>query len=544
MSRNPIELMGTPDELCHWIPGEIVVIVQLPRRLGNDEQELLVEQVLHRLNTLLARYDLALDAYGRAGRWLETPTMPPIRRRAFLFGLRKSLPYAALFFHVRHTDAQMQDPMPMALSYLHTHLEELAQEGLTIVSAMPNWLVTAAPVFYGYGGPVFPPRPAPQLAFPGSGNVASGWHFSIVDQSIPLDQNGAENVTVAILDTAQHPDRIRSAATRPELRRNWLLQRLNASLRSDNGSFTIEYDRYPVTNDVRTGRDEEHDPRYYVMPDHGLFVAGIVRDIAPRARLRLIRVLNDFGGCDLYNLFAALTDLEHELASGALRRLVISLSLTAMPDIRRLPYVWFDHRQWQTVQLSGVIRMIQSLEDGLRLLFESLYAQGALVVAAAGNDSLRAVKKGQLPRPPRIPALYETTLSVTSVNSQFQPSQFANAANSAGGNTGVATFGGDEHTLMDANGLPEAVRGLYISPTFPSGEQNTTGWADWSGTSFATPVISGLGAHFLAQGVSARDTITQIATDQTRREQHVYGNSLDAPGLLANIVRVKQQFGS
>ncbi len=544
MSRSPIELMGTPDELCHWIPGEIVVIVQLPRRLVNDEQELLVEQVLRRLNTLLLRYELTLEAYGTAGRWNETPAMPPVRRRSFIFGLRKQLPYAALFFHVRHNDAQVLDPMPLALSYLHVHLEQLAQEGLAIVSAMPNWLVTAAPVFYGYGGPVFPPRPAPQFDLPARGNAATGWHMSFVDQSIPLDRDGAENVTVAILDTAHHPDRLRSAATRPELRRNWLLQRLNTNLRSENGSFSIQYDRYPVTNDVRTGRDAENDPRYYFMPDHGLFVTGIVRDIAPRAHLRLIRILNDFGGCDLYNLFAALTDLEHELESGAIRRLVINLSLTVMPDIRRLPYVWFDRRQWQTVQLSGVIRMLQSLEDGLRLLFEALYAQGALIVAAAGNDSVRATQKGQPPRPPRVPASYDTTLSVTSVNSQFQPSQFANAANITAGSTGVSTFGGDDDALIDVNGIPDAVRGLYISPIFPLGEQNTAGWADWSGTSFATPIISALGAHFLAHGLSAPEVITRIAAGLPQQGQPLYGKNPDAPGLLANIVRVQQRYGS
>lgn len=536
--------MGTPEELCHWIPGEIVVIVQLPRRLANDEQDLLLEQVLRRLNTLLARYDLALDAYGTAGRWIDTPTMPPIRRRSFIFGLHKQLPYVALFFHVRHNDAQVLDPMPMALSYLHANLEQLAQEGLAIVSAMPNWLVTAAPVFYGYGGPVSPPRSAPRLDFPASGNAAIGWHISLLDQSIPLDRNGAEDVTVAILDTAHHPDRLRSAATRPELRRHWLLQRLNTNLRSENGSFTIEYDRYPVTSDVRTGRDAENDPRYYFMPDHGLFATGLIRDIAPRARLRLIRILNDFGGCDLYNLFAALTDLEHELESGAIRHLVINLSLTVMPDIRRLPYVWFDHRQWQTVQLSGVIRMLQSLEDGLRLLFESLYAQGALMVAAAGNDSLRATQKGQSPRPPRVPASYDTALSVTSVNSRFQPSQFANAASVTVGNTGVATFGGDEYALTPVNEIPDAVRGLYISPTFPSGEQNSTGWADWSGTSFATSIMSGLAAHVLAQGLSVPETMTRLALGQTQQDSHLYGKSPAAPGLLANIVRVQQLFGS
>ncbi len=544
MSRSLIELMGTPEELCHWIPGEMVITVQLPRRLVHDEQELLVEQVMQRLNALLARYDLVLENYGTAGRWNDIPTMPPIRRRSFIFGLHKQQPYAALFFHVRHSHEQEADPMPMAISYLHANLEQLAQEGLAIVSVMPNWLVTAAPVFYGNGGPAQPPRPASLTDHSVDSNVSVGWRMAFVGQTISLDRNGAEDVVVAILDTAQHPDRLRSAATRPELRRNWLLQRLNANLRSENGSFSIEYDRYPVTNDVRTGRNAEYEPRYYFMPDHGLFVAGLIRDIAPRARLRLIRILNDFGGCDLYNLFAALTDLEHELAAGTIRRLVINLSLTVMPDIRRLPYVWFDHRQWETVQLSGVIRMLQSLEDGLRLLFESLYAHGALVVAAAGNDSTPLSKKGQLPRPPRVPACYDTTVSVTAVNSYFQPSQFANAANLTFGSTGVATFGGDSLALMDVNNMPDAVRGIYISPTFPLGEQNTTGWADWSGTSFAAPIISALGAHYLAQGLSVPHAMARISMGQEQPGQHLYGKSPSAPGLLANIVRVQQRFGS
>jgi subtilisin family serine protease len=134
------------------------------------------------------------------------------------------------------------------------------------------------------------------------------------------------------------------------------------------------------------------------------------------------------------------------------------------------------------------------------LLFESLHAQGALIVAAAGNDSTFATKQRQRPRPPRAPARYESTLSVTSLNSRFQPSPFANAANVPPLDTGVATFGGDAHGATDANGLPDAVRGIYISPTFPDGEQNITGWADWCGSSFATPIISALGAHLVAQG--------------------------------------------
>src|SRR5579885_527423 len=483
MSRNSIEeLMGTPDELFNWVTGEMVVVVRLHRRPADEVIDILIEQVRNQLNALLSPYEIFLEPYG-------------------------------------------------------------TQAGWHVVSAMPNWLVTAAPLYYSDGGPAAPPRPAPRVDIPTSGGVPLGWHTSFVDQGLLLDPNGAEDVMVAVLDTAYPPDRILNAAVRPEFRRNALLQRIAADLRSENGSFEIEYDRYPVTNEVRTGRTNNGESRYYFMPDHGIFVAGLIRDIAPGARIRLIRILNDFGGCDLYNLFAALTDLELDMVSGAIHRLVINLSLTVMPDIRRLPYVWFDHRQWPTTQLAGAFRVLTHIEDGLRLLFESLYAHGALVVAAAGNDSTSFLRQGQKPRPPRTPARFDTVLSVTSVNSRFLPSQFANLACLPPVNAGVATFGGDSSGITDMNGLPDAVRGIYIAPTFPQGEQNISGWADWSGTSFATPIISGLGAHLLAQGWSASNAITRIAAGKERRTEKLFGSGPDVPDLLANVIRVQQRFG-
>lgn len=544
MSRSSTELMGTPDELFHWIPGEMIVIVRLPRSPIDDTLDVLIEQVRSQLNAFLGRYHLALEHYGTSGRWGDFPMMPPVRRRAFTFGLQRQRPLIAIFFHTHHTDSTTGDPVPTALSYLQSHLEQLSQVGLHIVSAMPNWLISAAPLFYGDGGPALPPRPAPPLDISAAGNALVGWRVTLLDQSIPLDPKGGEEVLVAVLDTAHHPDRIRSASTRLELLRNRLLQRLAIDLRKEDGSFVIEYDRYPVTNDVRTGRDRHNDPRYYFMPDHGISVAGLIRDVAPHARIRLIRILNDYGGSDLYSLFAALTDLERELASGAIRRLVINLSLTILPDIRRLPYIWFNQRQWPNTQLAGVVRVLNHIEEGLRLLFESLVAQGALIVAAAGNDSISATEQGLPPRPPRAPARYNTILSVTSVNSHFAPSKFANAANIAPSDTGVATFGGDIYGALDANGLPDAVRGIYVSPTFPDGEQNMSGWADLCGSSFATPIISALGAHLLAQGWSAPDIIIRLASGRERHSEALFGVPPDAPGLLTNVIRAQQRFST
>ncbi|MBV9706239.1 MAG: S8 family serine peptidase [Chloroflexi bacterium] len=537
MSQTATEFMGTPDELFHWIPGEMVIVVRLAQAPRDNSLDVLVEQIRSQLNTFLARYNLVVEYYDTHGRWSDSPMMPSTQRRAFVFGLHRKQPLIAIFFHTRRTDSATRDPVPTALSYVQSHLDELSKLGLHIVSAMPNWLVTAAPVFYGDGGLALPPCPAPSLDVATADNALVGWQVTLLDQRIQLDSKGAEDVLVAVLDTAHHPDRIRSAATRSELQRNWLLQRLVSDLSNEDGSFVVEYDRYALTNDIRTGRDLHGDPRYYFMPDHGVSVSGLIRDVARQARIRLIRVLNDFGGGDLYSLFAALTDLERELASGTLRHLVINLSLTMLPDMRHLPYVWFDQRQWPNTQIAGVMHVLNHIEEGLRLLFDSLAAQGALIVAAAGNNSTGA----RTPLSPRAPARYDTTLSVTSVNSNFEPAKFANAANVAPFTTGVATFGGDAYGAKDTNGLPDAVRGIYISPTFPGGEQNTSGWADLCGSSFATAIISALGAHLLAQGLSVPDAIARLAALE-RRGEALFGAPVDVPALLANVIRVQQRF--
>ncbi len=536
MSRNSIESTGAPEGLFHWIPGEMVVVVRLHRRPVADAQDALVEQIRAQLNSLLGQYKLALEPYGTSSRWRNGQT---VRRRSFIFGLHRQQPLIAIFFHVRHADPTVRDPVPMAISYLQGKLEQLVQAGLQVVSAMPNWLVTAAPLLYGEGGPASLPRPAPRLTIQPPGNSPAGWHVSLLESGIPLDPKQAEEVIVAVLDTAQPQNQLLAAAEQFD---NVLLRQLANELSSENGSFEIEYGRYPVIRDVCTGRDNYGEARYYSMPDHGLFVSGLIRDIAPGARIRLICVLDDFGGGDLYNLFAALTDLEQELVSGTIRRLVINLSLTVMPDIRRLPYIWFDNRQWPSAQLSRVTRVLAYIEEGLRLLFESLYAHGALIVAAAGNDSMHVNKQGLPPQPPRAPARYETTLSVTSVNSRFAPARYANMACMPPLNAGVATFGGDGYGSVDANRLPDAVRGIYISPSFPGGEQNTSGWADWSGTSFATAIISALGAHLMALGRSTPDVIARIAAGRERRTDFLFGSHPDVPALLTNVIRVQQQF--
>src|SRR5260370_5071093 len=137
------ELMGTPDELFHWVPGEMVVVVRLHRRPAEDTQDILIEQIRSQLNALLARYNAVLEPYGTYGRWGDALTMPPIRRRSFIFGLHRQQPLIAIFYHLRQIGSSIPEPMPMTLSFLQAHVEELAQAGLDVVLISATWLVIA-----------------------------------------------------------------------------------------------------------------------------------------------------------------------------------------------------------------------------------------------------------------------------------------------------------------------------------------------------------------------------------------------------------------
>src|SRR5690348_7153084 len=195
MARNSIELMGTPDGLFYWIPGEMLVVARLQRHPAAETQDMLIEQIRAQLNALLLGYGITLESYGTTGRWRDASSGAGASiRHSFIFGQHRQQPLIAIFFHALYVNASAQDATPMALSYISSNLEALAQAGLYIVSAMPNWLVCAAPFLYSSGGPAMPPVPAPDLDVPASTGSLPGWRITFTDTGLPLHPNGAEDV--------------------------------------------------------------------------------------------------------------------------------------------------------------------------------------------------------------------------------------------------------------------------------------------------------------------------------------------------------------
>jgi hypothetical protein len=194
---------------------------------------------------------------------------------------------------------------------------------------------------------------------------------------------------------------------------------------------------------------------------HGTFIAGLIEQIAPGAVIALRRVLHAEGDGDEVQIAAAIDALPDPPAAGAL----LNLSFGGY-----------------SVEAPGVLAAaVANAQD-----------RGYVVVASAGNDGVCR---------PTIPASLPGVVSVGAVG-PTGPAPFSNhgawVRACAPGVDLVSTFfagwNGDA-IAVDGDGDPD----------------DYSGWACWSGTSFAAPVVVGaLAREMAAAGVSATDAVARL----------------------------------
>lgn len=422
-------------------------------------------------------------------------------------------------------------PVPRIVNLINTHLKELNGLGVPIVAATPVWLCGSTQTLpTPQGCPAIPPIPVGGdqscTANPGR------WPITLPDLSPEMQATTGKDVTVFIFDTLPQQDQVAAAAIAAGAN-NQLLQDVSSNVIPHSHYFKLPDNlETPGPNLPKTGKDIYGRLVGFDMPDHGLFIAGIVRDLAPGAAIECMRVLSDYCVGDLATLTKALELIHNRMSrvnpdtnftQGDLyqKPVVINMSLVIPPTDPEAKHLGFKPKLTDLLR-THLLKPMQRLSE-----------LGAVFAASAGNEAdLRVGSKAMNPKKVRPFALYPSAFAyndppdpvpsiipVGAVDSDGEPASYSCYP----GIKGIATFGGEVPEAIppkppkkpptptpDCKTHPvdmDAVVGIYSSFTYPSLSiddcnptypvPNQNGWAYWVGTSFATPIISALLARVI-----------------------------------------------
>ncbi|MDQ7808826.1 S8 family serine peptidase [Amycolatopsis sp. A133] len=232
---------------------------------------------------------------------------------------------------------------------------------------------------------------------------------------------------------------------------------------------------FPATRIIEgyTDAPESTEPLVGALEDaygHGTFIAGLIRQAAPRARVLAIRAVHSdkigYSGDALTALHEILAQVIDAQDNGRPERMVDVVSFSAG---------YYD--EWDGT--SALIEVV----DGL-------IGRGVVVVAAAGNESTaRPFLPAALADRPGDPDGGPQVIGVGALNPDGSKALFSNENRSvtawASGVNVVSTY----PPAADGSETPErAVPGLDRYSLDP--DKFTGEYAVWSGTSFATPLVA------------------------------------------------------
>jgi Subtilase family len=243
---------------------------------------------------------------------------------------------------------------------------------------------------------------------------------------------------------------------------------------------------------------------------HGTFIAGLVRQVAPDARVLAVRIMHSDGVVYEADLIHALGLLAERVASAE------EGGMAAMIDVVSLSLGYFDESPADV-----------AFSSGLWLAIEILLGLGVTVVAAAGNYSTsRPFCPAAFARRPRqgpVPLISVGALNPNGTKALFSDEgRWVTAW--ASGAAMVSTF------PVDINGSrsPEVRTRAHPAGEMPpaaglpreslDADDFCDGFAAWSGTSFSAPVIAAQIARALLAGAAAQPLGLaggQAATDRT-----------------------------
>jgi Subtilase family len=400
--------------------------------------------------------------------------------------------------------AQRQEDRPRAID--SSTGAQNQSDALTLRRAAPNWLSSGAKDIGG-GGPGARPVPPASLVTNAT-NGKAPWEFTL-PPDLRQGRDG-ENIEVAILDTA--PDQ----ADMDRAYADWSATNpLIANLFGPNGTLQVTYGGYSHLVQLADGFLNDHT---YPMADHGVFVAGIIRALAPKAKLHLIEVLNPYGLGSIETIALGLQHLANR--SPDQPRLLVNCSLVInIPPADLLAALKAQDPIWQEFDE----RTLQETSEILGVICQELRSQGVFLFAAAGNDGDPNADKDDdpntIPHPkPHYPAAFPSVTGVAALQANDMPAPYSDVCDDPPVE-GMAVFGGDVDPTSNENADPShGMLGVFTSLQYPDGRLNENGWARWAGTSFATPALTGAVAALIgAEGIATpEEAITALrAIDPT-----------------------------
>ncbi len=540
----------TPKTGFAFAPGEVMLTVEYTETFSQQELAQNIQGNFNNFRTQLAEAYPELNETLLAEITVHPETIVTIpfgdgRYRSLAFVTISSYaekPIKDADFDVATTHEQIAGFIEFAFSRLFDgeKVTPFVSHGVTLTNLSPNWHSTCSqPGQDGSGGPGARPAVA------GAGQTAYQFQFDQVSdphnyaveyiRALAKYSTGA-GVDVVILDTAPTLDTVPRPG-KGDLLTAFPLHPLIQSLCRGGTLRIYRYDDdvAPLANRRMERLNSEqygigivgHD---YLMRDHGLFIAGMIHSIAPSARIHLVQVLNDYGVGTLDTIANGVAFTLNRIPWKT-SPLIINCSLTIQMPLREKviekdgeQYIFNAHPSeflnWHKLMenVAGKNLFADAMENTVRDMFEGLFNDSTLIVAAAGNDN-----KAGIPIPqPRMPASFAEVIGVGALNQDQSLADYSNIAD-APEDDGIQTFGGDSvlvnpgavNEFISADSL-HGILGIYTEDG--EGNRTPTGWGRWAGTSFATPIIAGVLALLRADGKTKAEALKVLreAQQETR----------------------------
>jgi subtilisin family serine protease len=286
-----------------------------------------------------------------------------------------------------------------------------------------------------------------------------------------------------------------------------LMGGVSAELTEDN--LTVWHFDVPDTSacpgkDRRTGKTLENQD----LSNHGLFVSSLAHAVSPSSEIYLVRVLQGNACGSLLSIIQGIEmfmdDAIADRSRGEIAHIVLNLSLGV--------------HQPPNPACFGLPEEVHAL----RFAIDRAVADGAIVIAAAGNDSYNSTSNA--PEDMEIPAVYPNVIGVAASNRDRSRGCFSNADLDENANTMAAPGGDGVPRVVFADEAETKI--LNVPCAVPTCKENTDpcviglvfkpdpGYAYWVGTSFAAPLVSGQKALFLEDGGVFPQT-TCLSSDAT-----------------------------